>query len=44
MAFFRNSSTSYGAVAVTLHWLIAIAILYMIWLGIYMTDAEDYEA
>lgn len=40
----RNSSTTYGAVAVTLHWLIAGSIIYMIWLGNYMTDAEDYKA
>ncbi len=40
----KSAKSRYGAVAVTLHWLIASAILYMIWLGTYMTDAEDYAA
>lgn len=38
----RRSETAYGAVAVTLHWLIAIAILYMVYLGKTMDD--DYAA
>jgi len=39
-----NSKQAFGLMAVTLHWLIAVAILGMIWLGKYMTDAEDYTA
>ncbi len=38
----RSSKSTYGAVAVTLHWLIAIAILYMVFLGKTMDD--DYVA
>ncbi len=34
----RRPRASYGAVAVTLHWLIAIAILYMVYLGKTMDD------
>lgn len=37
-----NSRDAYGIVAVTLHWLIAAAILYMIWLGDEMTETENY--
>ncbi|MFO1238334.1 MAG: cytochrome b/b6 domain-containing protein [Alphaproteobacteria bacterium] len=40
----RNSTQAFGLIAVTLHWAIAAAILYMIWLGDYMTEAEDYAA
>lgn len=40
----RNSKEAFGLAAVTLHWAIAAAILYMIWLGDYMTEAEDYAA
>ena len=40
----KSEYSRYGFVAVTLHWVIAGAILYMIWLGTYMTDAEDYKA
>ncbi len=40
----KTETSRYGWVAVTLHWAIAIAILYMVYLGTYMTDAEDYEA
>ncbi|BCW90142.1 Cytochrome b561 [Alphaproteobacteria bacterium SO-S41] len=39
-----NSKDGFGILAVTLHWVIAVAILYMIWLGNYMTKAEDYAA
>lgn len=38
-----NSKTGFGAVAVALHWIIAVAILYQIWLGEHMTEAEDYS-
>ncbi len=37
-----NSQRTYGAVAVTLHWLIAIAIIYMVFLGKTMED--DFAA
>lgn len=37
-----NSQRTYGAVAVILHWLIAIAILFMVYLGKTMDD--DFEA
>src|SRR5690349_2490074 len=33
-----NSETRYGSVAVTLHWLIALAIIGMLILGKYMAD------
>ena len=33
-----NSETRYGAVAVTLHWLIALAIIGMLFFGKYMAD------
>lgn len=39
-----NTRQRFGWVAVTLHWLIAISILYMIWLGYSMTRDEDYAA
>lgn len=38
----KTSRDSYGAVAVTLHWLIAAAILANIWFGVTMVDSEDY--
>ena len=34
----QNSETRYGAVAVTLHWLIALIIIGMLFLGKYMAD------
>lgn len=40
----RNNATRFGWVAITLHWVLAAAILFMVYLGLYMTDAEDYEA
>lgn len=38
-----NSRDSFGLAAVMLHWMIAAAILYMIWLGDTMTENEDYS-
>lgn len=38
MTAIRSSETQYGIVAVMLHWLIAAAIIFMLGLGIYMTD------
>ena len=43
MASTRSRDT-YGTVAVTLHWLIAIAILVNIRYGVTMVDNEDYAA
>lgn len=37
----RNDSDRYGLVALTLHWLIAVAILGMIGVGLYMTSLPD---
>ena len=34
----RNGARRYGGVAMTLHWTIAAAILFMFWLGPYMAD------
>lgn len=39
----RNTHRAFGAVAVTLHWLIAIAILAMIYIGYTMVANEDYD-
>ena len=39
----RNTLDAYGWLAVTLHWLIAATIIFMIWLGKTMTDKEDYS-
>lgn len=38
-----NSAKRYGAVAVTLHWLTAAAIIGMLVLGKYMTDLADID-
>jgi len=38
-----NSRARYGAVAMTLHWLLAAAILFMLWLGLFMTSLEDTD-
>ena len=38
-----NSARTFGAVAATLHWLIALAIIAMIGMGYYMVRAEDYD-
>jgi len=39
-----NSQARYGAIAVTLHWLIAIAIIGQLTVGKYMTDLPDTDA
>src|SRR5262245_22666540 len=39
----RNSTVRYGAVAMTLHWLIAALILFMLGLGLFMTRLEDTD-
>lgn len=36
----RNTSTSWGIVAKSLHWLVAIGIFWLIWLGLEQADME----
>jgi cytochrome b561 len=38
-----NSRFRYGAVAVTLHWVLAAAILAMLWLGLTMTSLDETD-
>ena len=38
-----NSKTRYGAVAMSLHWLIAAAILFMFWLGPFMANLPETD-
>ncbi len=38
-----NSRSRYGAVAMSLHWLLAAAILFMGWLGFFMMSLEDTD-
>jgi cytochrome b561 len=38
-----NSRLSYGAVAITLHWVLAAAILFMLGLGLFMTSLEETD-
>jgi cytochrome b561 len=38
-----NNRLRYGAVAMTLHWLLAAAILFMLWLGLFMTSLEETD-
>lgn len=38
-----NSKTRYGAVAISLHWLIAAAILFMFWLGPFMANLPETD-
>lgn len=37
----RNSLVRYGSVAMTFHWVIAVAILFNIWFGHYVHDMAD---
>jgi cytochrome b561 len=37
-----NNQARYGAVAMWLHWLIAAAIIYMIYLGLHMTEKSNF--
>ena len=39
----RNTPGAFGAVAVALHWIIAVAILAMIYIGYRMVETEDYD-
>jgi cytochrome b561 len=38
-----NSSSRYGAVAMTLHWLLAAMILFMLGLGLFMTSLDETD-
>lgn len=38
-----NSRSRYGAVAMALHWLLAAAILFMLWLGLFMTSLDEED-
>jgi cytochrome b561 len=40
----RNTTRAYGAISVGLHWVIAIAILYQIWIGYSMVLNKDAAA
>jgi cytochrome b561 len=39
----RNSAARYGSVAMTLHWLIALAVIVNICLGLYMSDLPSSD-
>ena len=39
----RNNSVRYGGVAMSLHWLIAAAILFMFWLGPFMANLPETD-
>ena len=39
----KNNEDSYGSVAKTLHWLMALAIIGMFGLGLYMMDMDYYD-
>ncbi len=41
---FRNSRLRYGAVSKSLHWLVALLILGLAWLGWYMVDLDYFVA
>lgn len=40
---FRNTQLRYGAVSKSLHWLVALLILGLAWLGWYMVDLDYYN-
>jgi len=40
----RNTSTGYGAVAIALHWLMAVAVFGMFGLGLYMVELTYYDS
>ena len=40
----KNSETSYGWIAIALHWLVALAIFGMFGLGLYMVELTYYDA
>ncbi len=40
----KNSKTSYGWMAITLHWLMALGIFFLFGLGLYMVELTYYDA
>lgn len=40
----KNSKTSYGLIAIILHWLMAIAVFFLFGLGLYMVELTYYDA
>jgi len=40
----KNSKTSYGWIAIALHWLMAIGIFFLFGLGLYMVELTYYDA
>lgn len=40
----KNSSHQYGTVAIVLHWLMAVAIVFLFALGLYMVELTYYDA
>jgi cytochrome b561 len=40
---FKNTSTNFGVVTKWLHWLIALMMLALVWLGWYMVDLTYYD-
>ena len=43
-ALLNNTSTSYGSVAIALHWLMALVIFAMFGLGLWMVDLNYYDS
>lgn len=41
---YRNTESSYGLVAIVLHWLMALSIFFMFGLGLYMVELSYYDA
>jgi len=40
----KNSSDSYGCIAIGIHWLMALALFFMFGLGLYMVELTYYDA
>lgn len=40
----KNSESSYGAVSKVVHWVIALCIIFLIWLGWWMVDLSFYSS
>ncbi len=40
----KNSKSSYGWVAITLHWLMALGVFFLFGLGLYMVELTYYDA
>ena len=41
---FKNSKTSYGVVAIFLHWLMALTVFGLFGLGLYMVELTYYDS